>query len=199
MQNVMPTVEECEHLDPRKFNQPVDVVLRHVRRYLTAVELLGRTGESESWLDYGSGSGYGTDLLNNFAVYVDDFDQQEYPLGTLNRRNHYVAHASSFNAVFCIEVIEHISDGEAMLIELKHYCRPGGDIIVTTPIVPQTNHSPTNPHHKIEYSLQDFCQLVDLAGLHIVRSKIEETTFTDGETKGQGYFVLKVKEGSNER
>jgi len=184
-------IDTTEHLDPRAFSQPVDVVLRHVQRYLDAVNLLGRTGENETWLDFGCGEGYGASLLRNFATNVVGYDpnirEQRNPRTDIPLFS--VVPDMRFDVVFCIEVIEHVNRFQAPGM-VDHLKLLGRNVIISTPICPEPNYKPVNPHHQHEYSLDEFVQMVEDAGLSVERYTLGSVTLTDGETKEQGIFLL---------
>jgi 2-polyprenyl-3-methyl-5-hydroxy-6-metoxy-1,4-benzoquinol methylase len=144
------------------------------------------------WLNYGCGNTYTSELLSNFCgkVFAYDLDASVYGTDTDAITYGYPFH-HQYDAIFLIEVIEHLRERKAvaLLRELKHL-RTFDNLLVSTPIVEQTNHKPTNKHHQIEYSLQDFTDLINKVGLSIVDSDLFTTTFTDGETKQQGIFKI---------
>ena len=191
-------------LYPRKFHLDRATVARHIARYLKAVTLipdeLHHFVDESHWLDYGCGSGYGTALLANFARRVDGYDHDREAI------KYAIDHGSAagvryidsirqhecYEAVFMIEVAEHMAQEQfqPLLGALASFhLSDGGVIIVTTPIVEETGPSKTNPHHKCEYTVEDFKQVVKEACLEVRSLLIQSVESTAGEMK-QGFFVL---------
>ena len=66
---------------------------------------------------------------------------------------------NSFDRVISFQVIEHIKDDEAFLIEIKRVLKPGGLAIVTTPNI---NFTLTrNPWHQREYQCDELKKLAE--------------------------------------
>ena len=63
-----------ENFFPKKFEMDFGPFLRHFERYYECIKFLRRTGPNELWLDCACGSGYGTNLLSNFASHVIGYD-----------------------------------------------------------------------------------------------------------------------------
>ena len=79
-------------------------------------------------------------------------------------------------------------DAKVFLKGLYECLSDNGCLMITTPIVKETNKSPINEFHSIEYSDEDFMALLRNAGFEVVEKSFVETIFTDGETKDQGYY-----------
>jgi hypothetical protein len=79
-------------------------------------------------------------------------------------------------------------DAKEFLKNLRNALKEDGQMVITTPIVKETNNNPVNKFHFVEYSDKDFRQLLMNEGFSILESNFIETTFTDGETKDQGYY-----------
>ena len=62
-----------------------------------------------------------------------------------------------FDRVVCTEVIEHASDPSAMLDEIARLLKPGGRLIVTTPI--RLTEAPEDPNHVQEWFPEEFARL----------------------------------------
>jgi 2-polyprenyl-3-methyl-5-hydroxy-6-metoxy-1,4-benzoquinol methylase len=188
-----------ERLYPNELSIPFDASLRHWKRYMTALELLGKYGIEERWLDFGCGCGYGTHFLSNFCddiTGVDIFrDAIRYAKKIYSKENIlFTTHESGlYDVIFNIEMIEHLKEDEAkqFLCLIREKLKPEGRFICSTPIVNETNTNPINPFHKIEYSYDHFMDLMKEFTLEKYHS--EWVTFTDGETKKQGYFCLRAK------
>ncbi|MCX7603203.1 MAG: glycosyltransferase [Bryobacteraceae bacterium] len=68
----------------------------------------------------------------------------------------------SFDAVVCLEAIEHVtpSDAAAFLEECARVLRPGGLVVISTPLRQQGRHS-GNPWHLVEYSQPEIGGLLE--------------------------------------
>ena len=198
MRRITLTVAD-ERFIPRNFNIPFDPFMRHFERYIQCVKLLGYTGNNQRWLDCACGAGYATNFLTNFSEEVVgyDIDKTAIKYANENYKNNncqFVAAISKsikpFDVIFSVETIEHMpkNNANAFLKDLYFALKDDGHMIITTPIVKQTNNNPINKFHYIEYSDADFKNLLTSSGFEIVESKFIKTTFTDGETKDQGYY-----------
>ena len=188
-----------ERFMPREFNIPFDPFMRHFERYFTIVKMLGHTGKNEKWLDCACGTGYGTNLLTNFVEHVVgyDIDKETIYYANQNYRNDYCHFTSDishyrtfFDTVISVETVEHMpqENAKVFLSSLYGCLNSNGCLMITTPIVKQTNRNPINEFHSIEYSDKDFISLLQDAGFEVIEKNFVETTFTDGETKDQGYY-----------
>lgn len=194
-----------ENFFPKKFEIDFVPFLRHFERYYECIKFLRRTGLNELWLDCACGSGYGTNLLSNFAQHVIGYDINkdsiEYAQKTYKTPDcTFVDELSAvndrkFDVIFSIETIEHMpfNKGKEFLITLKTLLKKDGDLVITTPIVPETNHKPSNKFHYLEYSNDDFTELLNEVGFEVQHSYFIKTKFTDGETKNQGYYKCQKK------
>ncbi|MFH1308556.1 MAG: class I SAM-dependent methyltransferase [Patescibacteria group bacterium] len=193
-----------ERLKPKEFELGFEPTLRHFDRYRSCLKLLGRQGKKESWLDCSCGSGYGTNYLSNFASFVDGVDIfppiVEYARETYLASNtafHTEIPEKTYNAIVCIETIEHMPKDAAIafLRNLKTRLTDDGDLVITTIIREETNEDPINQFHHIEYSLTDFVDVLREGGFEILEKQLITATFTDGETKDNGFFKCKKQKG----
>jgi len=192
-----------ERFNPRSFEIDFDPFLRHFERYFQAIKLLGKTGKDELWLDCACGTGYGTLYLSNFATDIIgfDIDKDAVDYARVFNKNNFTTFTSNytdienkvFDVILSIETIEHmpIADATKFLDSFNNLLSKDGTLIITTPIVEKTNLSPTNEFHFFESSYNDFIELLAKSGFYIVDEFLKLTTFTDGETKNQGYFKCK--------
>ena len=184
----------AERLNPRCGQYNVEVISRHIERYLTAVKLLNlQPTPSSVALNYGCGDRYTSEVLSCFFNHVVAYDADPTCFGTSDLRITYTDEIPEFqyDAIFLIEVIEHIEKPATLLSDLLQY---SDTLLISTPIVPQTNHKPTNPHHRIEYCLKDFVLLLNTAGWHITSADAKQTIFTDKQRATQGIFLAKGKQ-----
>jgi 2-polyprenyl-3-methyl-5-hydroxy-6-metoxy-1,4-benzoquinol methylase len=126
--------------------------------YLFAAELAGRCKQV---LDLGCGTGFGTYVLAaktqaDTVVGIDldehavKWGQTRYPRANLTIRRQDVgapeldSHQDSFDLVFCSNVMEHVSDYNAVLKRVHGLLRPGGLYFQVTP---SSGHSRGNKYH----------------------------------------------------
>ena len=189
-----------ERFIPRDFAFEFDTFIRHFDRYLQCVKLLKKTGKGEKWLDCACGTGYGTNFLSNFTNFVIGYDIDinvvEYARKYYKNNHcdfvHNIANLKKeFDVAISIETIEHMTVDKAheFLGAINSLLKDDGYLVITTPIVRETNHNPINKHHFIEYSDTHFRKLLTSENFIILETKFIETTFTDGETKFQGYYM----------
>ena len=161
--------------------------------------MLGKTGHNQNWLDCACGSGYATNFLTNFADFVTgyDIDRNAVEYATKNYKNNDCEFVSDilkydkhFDVILSVETIEHMTKSDALVFlgSLRKGVKDTGRMIITTPIVKQTNNNPVNEFHFIEYSDEDFKSLLNSQGFKVLETNFIETKFTDGETKDQGYY-----------
>lgn len=187
-----------ENFFPKDLRFDFEPFHRHFTRYHTIIGFLGKTGKGENWLDCACGSGYGTSILSNYTSKIIGYDISKKAVEYGNRVyandncnfTTNIETIGNFNVVFSVETIEHMSrkDGVNFLKTLYSKMVPDGTLLITTPIVKETNTNPKNKFHVLEYSNIDFIDLLKESGFIVIDSFFVETTFTDGETKDQGYY-----------
>ncbi len=64
---------------------------------------------------------------------------------------------ASFSAAVCSDVIEHVREPDTMLQELKRVLRPGGHLVLTTPL--RFSETPVDPMHVQEWFHDEFIAL----------------------------------------
>jgi SAM-dependent methyltransferase len=150
-------------------DEPAGIVALHLKRYLFARAYCS----GEVVLDAACGAGYGSAELGRVAAHVVGVDMADEAISYA--RSHYGSETvefatmdvsalqledASFDVVVSFETIEHLDDRDAFLDEVSRVLRPSGTFIVSTPHVPRTTERPENPFHRIEYSRDDFVQLL---------------------------------------
>jgi SAM-dependent methyltransferase len=129
--------------------------------------------EGKRVLDAACGVGYGSHMLGRVAAEVVGIDVSEEAIAYAT--SHYAGAGTSFrlmnverlefgpeefDVVCSFETIEHVSDPEAFVGGVARVLRHDGVLLMSTPHVPRTNRAPDNPFHTIEYSREDFSELL---------------------------------------
>jgi len=144
----------------------------HLHRYGFAAQF----AKGKRVLDFGSGEGYGSNILAGSAAYVLGIDidpaciqhasfkynrtNLAFEIGAFARVSSQPDH--SFDLIVCFEAIEHTSDHIALLTEVKRLLKKDGLFIVSTPDkTTYRKESPEgNPFHVRELELAEFHQLL---------------------------------------
>ncbi len=150
---------------------PIDLELRHRRRY----EVAARYVEGKHVLDVGCGEGYGGDILAERAAHVTGIDVSEqaiahaaakYGRPNLEFRRmsaeRLLFEDNSFDAVVCLELIEHAKDHVAVMHEIRRVLKPGGVLILSTPnkrVVSPGSPTPLNEYHVREFGIRELREL----------------------------------------
>jgi GT2 family glycosyltransferase/ubiquinone/menaquinone biosynthesis C-methylase UbiE len=149
----------------------VQVVYEHLHRYLWAAEVVA----GRRVLDLATGEGFGAAILARSAASVVgvDIDERTVEHAKLNYEadnlSFELADArtltqfedGSFGAVVAFEIIEHVSEQDSVLDEIRRVLEPGGVLIVSTPdreAYAKTN--PGNPFHARELLSEEFVELL---------------------------------------
>ncbi|HUK32864.1 MAG TPA: class I SAM-dependent methyltransferase [Vicinamibacterales bacterium] len=141
-------------------------------RYRTVIDR-AELRDGHRVLDYGCGDGALLGVLQRRVgrrrVELHGFDPNELAVQlareTLEERGVAAAvHASLdsvpdgfFDCVLCTEVIEHAARPEALLCEIARVLRPGGRLVLTTPI--RLGEVPDDPNHVREWFPGEFARL----------------------------------------
>jgi len=148
------------------------VALEHLHRY----RLAQRAAAGRRVLDLACGEGYGSFILSQTARSVVglDLDAVAVRHATFRYRRpnlNYVAGSmldvpipgrGVFDLIVCYEALEHVSDHERLLSEVKRLLSPDGVFLVSTPHKEIYNSQPgyTNPYHVRELPFADFRDLL---------------------------------------
>jgi SAM-dependent methyltransferase len=145
------------------------IVAIHLKRY----EFARPWCAAKDVLDAGCGVGYGSAYLAETARRVVGVDRSEEAIDYARRRYArpnvefrrgdllaLTEPDGSFDAVCAFETIEHLPDPDSFLRQVTRVLRPDGVFVVSTPQAARTTRSPENPFHEVEYSRDDFEQLL---------------------------------------
>lgn len=155
-----------------------ETTIEHLHRYALAMELL----KGKKVLDIACGEGYGANLLSSVAASVTgvDIDPAVISRATNTYRSPNLEFltgsatelpvpADTYEAVVSFETLEHISQHEKMLAEIKRVLKPGGLLLISTP--DKKNYSDRtgykNPFHLKELYAEEFTALLEKYFSHI--------------------------------
>lgn len=145
-------------------------VAEHLHRYALACEFV----KSKKVLDLASGEGYGSNILSKVAAHVTGVDISEEAVNHANQKynkpNLTYKHGSaskiplenaSVDVVTSFETLEHTTEQEEFLQEIKRVLIPGGLLLMSTPdTVPYKKREPINPYHLKELTTKEFQELI---------------------------------------
>jgi len=162
-----PAIERFVHRE----GQASLMAAEHFARYLLASQLVA----GSKVLDAGCGTGYGSEMFSaagaSVVVGVDLSDtglseehrhQASYVQGDLARLPFC---DGAFDKVVCFEVIEHVSDADAVLDELKRVLDKDGLLIVSSPN--RCVNVPGNPFHVHEFTPDELSEALASRFSHV--------------------------------
>ncbi len=182
-ERIVPGAANCEPLFAEK------MYTEHSARYLLAAQLAA----GARVLDVGCGVGYGAKLLAEAgAREVVAFDISADAIA--HARGNYAHPAvrfqigqatdfvfdEKFDLVTCFELIEHVSDQEAVFRCIVQALAPGGVMVMSTP---RSLERPRNEFHTHEYTLEEFREVLGRNFAHH-RMMVENNHFTSLVTHG---------------
>jgi 2-polyprenyl-3-methyl-5-hydroxy-6-metoxy-1,4-benzoquinol methylase len=161
-------------------NVPISIIREHLIRYIFAMESI----TDKDVLDIAIGSGYGSYLMSHFAKSISGYDYSQEAIDEANLfpykcdtfievRNLEEDKSLSnpkhetFDVVTFFETIEHLSNPEVLLKNIKTVMNPGGVIYISTPN--DLNQDDHNKWHKTHF---DFYSLHNLLSEKFDDSKI---------------------------
>lgn len=158
------------------------LVYEHLHRYALAVAL----AKGKRVLDIACGEGYGANLLAGVASEVVGVDLDHATIAhakaKYRRRNlHFLqgectkipCHDQSVDLVASFETIEHISEHDRFLAEIRRVLAPGGILVISSPHKTEyrkVSEAP-NPFHAAELDHDEFVRLVTRTFKHCVAAK----------------------------
>jgi ubiquinone/menaquinone biosynthesis C-methylase UbiE len=144
----------------------------HLHRYALAAEF----AQGKSVLDLASGEGYGSFMLSNNAISVTGIEIDVKSV--IHAQNKYVKDnlkfiqgsildipikdTNVFDIVVCFEAIEHITEHDKLLAEIKRLIKADGVLIISSPNKITYTDQPQyrNPFHSRELYFDDFNTLL---------------------------------------
>ncbi|MFK7894887.1 MAG: class I SAM-dependent methyltransferase [Myxococcota bacterium] len=188
--------------------------LHHLGRYEWAQRVLaGRSGRG-SVLDCSCGSGYGSLKLAQIFDRVDAVDQfaeaiemgrERYDDQKINwhcvaaEKLRSVFGDASFDAVVSMQTIEFIEDDQAFLDDLFALLKPGGVLLIDTPIRKQRVENPENPHHKRYYGIDEWLEMLSSRFRISAFGQLPEADFLERcQMPSQGSIVFCEKVSADE-
>jgi ubiquinone/menaquinone biosynthesis C-methylase UbiE len=185
--------------------------LHHLGRYEWAVRVLGKLEARDRVLDCACGVGYGSRRLAEIFGRVDAVDVFEEAIAMARERYddariawHCLDAArlrelfkeESFDAIVSFQTIESIEDDRKFLDDLKELLKPGGLLLIDTPIRKQRVDHPENHHHRRYYGLDEWLGLLGSRFEVEVFDALPEAAFLRGcQLPSQGSIVVCRKTG----
>ncbi|HLP62141.1 MAG TPA: methyltransferase domain-containing protein [Candidatus Deferrimicrobium sp.] len=183
----------------------------HLARYLRAAECL-----KNDWtvLDLACGCGYGSFILANHAQKIVAVDRSAEAIAWaktyFHKPNiqwvesdwHDFAYGEAFDAVVCLETVEHINDDRGLLRKLHAYLKPGGLLIISTPnerLMPYNEQETT--FHVKHYTPNEIQTILYDCGFSVadITFQEDEHTFEFSPYEGRFLFIKARKmAGTNE-
>ncbi len=165
----MPGFEDSRHYRDKQNRH-------HLGRYEWALRVLkSRRRPVTRVLDCACGSGYGSAILSRVADRVDSVDRfgaairlarsrysrpniHWHEVDAGNLRNQF--EGESFDAIVSFQTIECIEDDHRLLDDFRCLLKPGGVLLIDTPVRKQRIDRPQNPHHLRNYATDEWIDLL---------------------------------------
>ena len=179
----------------------VDLWNEHLARYAFAARLAA----GRRVLDAGCGTGYGCAALAGQALSVTGLDIA--PEAIAYARENYAAGGvrfvegscsamplpdAGFDLVIAFEVIEHLADWQAFLLEGRRVLAPGGVLLISTPnrdyYAESRRLSGPNPFHAHEFAFDEFQSVLQAVLPHVylyLQNHVEGIAFQPASAGGQ--------------
>lgn len=129
-------------------------------------------------LDVGCGTGYNLTFLERYGR-THGVDMSSEALSfcrkrgvervTLHKAEDLPYESQSFDLLTAFDVLEHIEDDRAALLEFKRLLKPDGQMLIYTPALPWLfNDHDRRVHHKRRYLREELREKLETAGFEIV-------------------------------
>jgi SAM-dependent methyltransferase len=127
-------------------------------------EQMQRLDSQALLLDVGAGRGDFSDLFDgHLTIALDIYPYPEVDL-VCDLTRVVPLKAESFDAVFLMNVLEHVFDTHAMLATLERLLKPGGTLVVAIPFLVKIHQAPVDFVRYTHYAL---ARLADVHGLQL--------------------------------
>lgn len=175
----MPGYESTVHYEDKQN-------LHHLGRYEWAVRVLAKRPDRGRVLDCACGVGYGSRKLAEVFEQVEAVDVFDEAIAMARERYDHpriawrcmdavrlrdVFKEQSFDAIVCFQTIESIAGDKKLLDDFLELLKPGGVLLIDTPLRKQHVDRPENRHHKRYYALDEWIDLL--------RRRFDIQTFSD--------------------
>lgn len=166
--------------------------LHHLGRYEWAVKVLGALESRERVLDCACGVGYGSRKLAEVFRHVDAVDIFDEAIAMARERYddpriewrcmdaarlRDVFKEETFDAIVSFQTIESIADDQKYLDDLRELLKPGGVLLIDTPLRKFRVDQPENRHHRRNYALDDWLDLLKRRFDILTFSELPEADF----------------------
>ncbi len=188
-----------ERIEPMHVSLNHGQLREHVVRYRFAAEHL-----SGRLLDAGCGTGYGAQLLcqNPLVTEIVGLDRDERCLK--HARRYFQAPSISFHqrdllcdplqalglfdSITALEILEHVAEPEELLRRLNRLLKPGGKLLVSTPLGAGRHARTNQPFHFFQLRREELkAMLKPLFTFHLFGQKGESI---EPWRRGERYFLL---------
>lgn len=114
-------------------------------------------------LDIGSGRAPYSSGIREATVVTMDFSPAKGPM-SVGSTTALPFKDSSFDGIVCTEVLEHVSEPEAALVEIFRVLRPGGKFYITVPMYGSLHYE---PHDFYRFTKYGIAHLMEKVGLQV--------------------------------
>lgn len=174
----------------------LQTLFNHLGRYYYAMKKLDLNG-NDVLLDVGCGEGYGSYLLNQYAIrgiFGLDIDNESLNIARMNFKDILFLNMNEgytfkgVTKILCIEIIEHLEKNkiEKFIEKLNNFLMPNGSIYLTFPIG-KNKPSEYNLYHKCEPSIEFIYNIVKK---YFNKIEIEIDNFQNNYGHYQDYCIM---------